>query len=123
MDFYGVLKGSKVYTIYIDTAMGMAALQYAERASADSTFAEDLTAPEPLNFNLPEGIPHSRVLLSCIMDKAGALKNVRILESGRNDVTSRVITAIQHWRFRPVLRGDDPIEVDAILGFNIGTSR
>jgi hypothetical protein len=32
-----------------------------------------------------------------------------------------MLAALSKWRFRPVLRGNDPIEVDAILGFNIDT--
>jgi hypothetical protein len=123
VDLYGVLKGAKVYTIYIDTSVGLALLQYAEHSTPDTGFEQDLTAPEPLNYHVPAGIPRARVLLSCIMDKAGALKNVRILESARQDVTDKVIAAIQRWRFRPVLRGDDPIDVDVILGFNVDTSR
>jgi TonB family protein len=123
VNLYGALKGSKVYTIYIDTAIGTALLQYAEHAAPDAEFAADLTAPEPLNYNMPSSIPRARVLLSCIMDKEGALKNVRILESARQDVTERVMAAVQRWRFRPVLRGDDPIDVDVILGFSVDTSR
>ncbi len=123
VNLYGVLKGAKVYTIYIDTAIGTALMQYAEHSSPNSEFAQDLTAPEPLNFNVPGSIPRARVLLSCMMDQAGALKNVRVLESARDDVTEKVIAAIQRWRFRPVLRGEEPIDVDVILGFNVDTSR
>lgn len=123
VNLYGALKGAKVYTIYIDTAIGTALLQYAEHAAPDAQFTQDLTAPEPLNYNVPSSIPRARVLLSCVMDRAGALKNVRILESAREDVTEKVIAAIQRWRFRPVLRGEDPIDVDVILGFNVDTSR
>jgi hypothetical protein len=32
-----------------------------------------------------------------------------------------VIAALQGWRFRPVLRGDQAIAVDAIHGFDIDT--
>lgn len=123
VNLYGALKGAKVYTIYIDTAIGTALLQYAEHSAPDTEFAPDLTAPEPLNYNVPRSIPRARVLLSCVMDKAGALKNVRVLESAREDVTEKVIEAIQRWRFRPVLRGEEPIDVDVILGFDVDTSR
>jgi TonB family protein len=119
---YGALKGAKVYTIYIDTQVGMAVLQFAERAGADTDFSQDLTAPEPMKSDMPSDIPKSRVLLSCVMDKTGALKNIRVLDSVKADVTARVMAAVQKWRFRPVLRGDDPVDVDAILGFNIDTA-
>jgi len=32
-----------------------------------------------------------------------------------------VLAALNGWKFRPALRGDQPIEVNAILGFNINT--
>lgn len=121
LNLYGALKGSKVYTIYIDTQIGMAVFQYAERATSQSDFQQDLTAPEPMASDVPGDIPKARVLLSCIMDKSGTLKNFRVLDSGAAEVTQRVIAALSRWRFRPVLRGDDPVDVDAIVGFNIDT--
>lgn len=122
VDLYGTLKGTKVYTIYIDTQIGMAVLQYAERAKSAGDFSADLTAPEVMNSDVPSDIPKSRVLLACVMDRTGALKNVRVLDSVKAEVTQRVIAAISKWRFRPVLRGDEPVDVDAIVGFNIDTS-
>ncbi len=122
VDLYGALKGTKVYTIYIDTQIGMAVLQYAERAQSAGEFSADLTAPEVMNSDVPSDIPRSRVLLACVMDKTGALKNVRVLDSVKAEVTQRVIAAISRWRFRPVLRGDEPVDVDAIVGFNIDTA-
>ena len=34
---------------------------------------------------------------------------------------TRVIAMLHEWRFRPVLRGNAAIEVNAIVGFNIDT--
>jgi hypothetical protein len=31
------------------------------------------------------------------------------------------MAALSKWKFRPVLRGDQPVEVNAILGFDIDT--
>lgn len=121
LNLYGALKGAKVYTIYIDTQIGMAVFQYAERANAQGDFQQDLTAPEPMASDVPGDIPKSRVLLSCMMDKSGALKNIRVLESTKEEITQRVVAALTKWRFRPVLRGDEPVDVDAIVGFNIDT--
>ena len=44
-DFYGRLKGEKVYTIYITTALPTV-MSYADPASAAHGYAEDLTAPQ-----------------------------------------------------------------------------
>ena len=37
-------------------------------------------------------------------------------------MTSKVLAALSNWKFRPALRGSQPVEVNAILGFNIDTS-
>ena len=113
-------KGAKVYTIYIDTKLGTAVLQYAERAVSKTNFEQDLTPPELVRAELPE-VPRSRLLVSCILDQSGALKNIRTVESARNASTTAILTALEDWRFRPVLRGDEPVDVDVILGFGVDT--
>ena len=50
------------------------------------------------------------------------VKNPHVLETGAAVMTSKVLAALNNWKFRPVFRGDQPIEVNAILGFNIDTS-
>jgi len=121
VNMYGALKGGKVYTIYIDTQVGMAVFQYAERATNQGNFQQDLIPPEPLSSDVPADVPKARLLLSCIMDKSGMLKNIRVLESAKADATQRIVSALNTWRFRPVLRGDEPVDVDVIVGFNIDT--
>jgi len=44
-----------------------------------------------------------------------------VVESAQPDATAQVLTALQHWRFRPAMRGDQPVEVDVMLGFNMDT--
>ena len=53
LNLYGKLKGEKVYTIYIDTWLGTAVMEYADPASAAHPYAEDLVAPEPMRAELP----------------------------------------------------------------------
>jgi hypothetical protein len=36
-------------------------------------------------------------------------------------MTAKVMTALPGWKFSPVLRGNQPVEVNAILGFDIDT--
>jgi hypothetical protein len=36
-------------------------------------------------------------------------------------MTTKVLAALNSWKFRPVFRGDQPVEVNAILGFDIDT--
>jgi len=36
-------------------------------------------------------------------------------------MTSRVVAALYAWKFTPALHGNEPVEVNAFLGFNIDT--
>jgi outer membrane biosynthesis protein TonB len=47
---------------------------------------------------------------------------VRVLEAGPAEMTAKVIAALRSWKFQPALRGNQPVEVTAILGFGIDTS-
>jgi hypothetical protein len=121
LNLYGALKGDKVYTIYIDTHQGVAVLQFADPGSRNTGFDEDLTAPEAIRTDLPPGLKKTRLVVTCTMDRAGILRNVKILQGPPSEKVSLVTAALSKWRFRPVLRGNDPIAVDAILGFNVDT--
>ncbi|HXM22921.1 MAG TPA: hypothetical protein VN948_16800 [Terriglobales bacterium] len=120
-NFYGALKGDKVYTIYIDTVLGTAVMEYADPSSAAHPYAEDLVAPQPMHADLPANLKPSRLVIACILDRAGLLRNPQVLEPGGSEMTTKVLAALTSWKFRPVFRGDQPVEVNAILGFDIDT--
>jgi outer membrane biosynthesis protein TonB len=121
-NFYGTLKGDKVYTIYINTTLGTAVMQFADPASVAHPNLQDLTAPQPMRAALPPGLPHARMVIACVLDQSGMIKNAHVLETGAAAMTAKVLTALNSWKFRPVLRNGHPIEVNAIVGFNIDTS-
>jgi hypothetical protein len=120
-NYYGKLIGDKNYTIYIDTILGTAVMQYADPSSAAHPYAEDLVAPQPMHSDLPANLKPSRLVIACILDRAGTLRHLQVLESGGSEMTTKVLAALTNWKFRPVFRGDQPVEVNAILGFNIDT--
>lgn len=119
--YYGALKGSKVYSIYMDTSIGTAVMQYSDPSSAVHPSSDALSAPEPMRKELPEGLRSTRVILACTLDRSGMLKNVKVLEPGAAETTSKILVALQGWKFRPAFRGNQPVEVTAILGFGIDT--
>ena len=119
-DFYGRLKGDKVYTIYITTALPTV-MSFADPASAARGYAEDLTAPQAMRAELPAGLPKTRLVVECVLDRAGMLRRPRVLEPASALMTSKVLAALNTWKFSPALRGDQPIEVSVIIGFNINT--
>jgi hypothetical protein len=120
-NYYGKLIGDKNYTIYINTVLGTAVMQYADPSSAAHPYAEDLVAPQAMHSDLPANLKPSRLVIACILDRSGTLRNMQVLDGGGAAMTSRVLAALTSWKFRPVFRGDEPIEVNAILGFNIDT--
>ena len=117
---YGALRGSRVYTTYIDTAIGTAVLQYSDPASHPG-FESDLTPPEPLRTELPPELKSLHVVVKFVMDKIGNLREPQLLELGDPDSAKVLLAALQHWQFRPALKADRPIDVEAILGFGINT--
>ena len=36
-------------------------------------------------------------------------------------MTAKIMAALPRWKFRPAMRGTRPVEINAILGFNINT--
>src|SRR5208282_2346757 len=114
---YGQLKGVN-YSTYIDTSLGTAVMQYADAAHP---YSGDLTKPEPLRVDLPQGLRPTYVVFTCILDRSGNLKDLRALEPGAAETTSKILVALHSWKFRPAMRGNEPVEVNAFLGFGIDT--
>jgi hypothetical protein len=118
---YGELKGDRVYSIYIETSLGTAVMQYADPASAAHPYTEDLVPPEPMRRDLPEGLRPTRVVFAAILDRSGVLKDLKVLEAGAAETTSKLLAALPNWKFRPAFHGEEPVEVNAILGFGVDT--
>ncbi|MGA8428715.1 MAG: energy transducer TonB, partial [Candidatus Sulfotelmatobacter sp.] len=120
-DFYGKLPGDN-YTVYVDTSAGTVVMQFADPTSASHPFAGTITGPQAIRSDLPSGLLHSRLVISCVLDASGNLKNLRVLEPGPATMTANVMAALPSWKFRPAMRGKQPVEVNAILGFGIDTN-
>lgn len=106
---------ARVYTVYFPTARGTAVLQFAAESEM-TAFGQELTAPEPINTPLPAEVTISRLIVRFVIDRVGAVRELRILDNATPLVASRLVAALGKWRFRPALRGEDAIEVNAILG-------
>jgi hypothetical protein len=120
-NYYGALKGDRVYSIYIETSLGTAVMQFADPDSAAHPYAEDLTAPEPLRKDLPEGVHSTHVVFACLLSRSGEFKDLKVLEPGAAETTSKLLAALTNWKFRPAFRGNEAVEVNVILGFGIDT--
>jgi hypothetical protein len=120
-DFYGKLPGDN-YTVYVDTSMGTVVMQFAEANPASRGQVETLTGPEAIHTNLPDGLPHARMVVKCKVDTSGNVSILQVLEPGPATMTAKIVAALPGWKFRPAMRGTQPVEVNAILGFNIDTN-
>lgn len=121
-NFYGDLKGDKVYTIYLETSLGTVVMQFADPASVGRGYTQELTAPQAMRTELPAGLPKARLVIACVLDRSGLLRRPQVREPATAVMTSKVLAAISSWKFRPALRGEQPVEVTVILGFNIDTN-
>ena len=124
-DFYGKLPGDN-YSVFVETATIPVVMQFAEvnpAANAPAgTTSGALTGPRGYVTDLPAGLPHARVVIKCRLDTTGTLKNLQVLEPGPAAMTAKIMAALPAWKFRPAMRGTQPVEVNAILGFNIDTN-
>ena len=66
-------------------------------------------------------VERARLVVDCIVDRAGILRNLKVVEGAGSAMAARMIAALHDWRFRPVLRGNEAVEVHALLGFDVDT--
>lgn len=118
---YGELPGDNYSVYFPDSAFGPLSMQYADPDSATQSYLGSLGGLEPLRSDLPVGLPRSQIVVRCVIDASGNLKIVSLLQSGPSDVTTKILSSLSKWKFRPAMRGDQPVLVNAILGFNVNT--
>jgi len=117
--YKNLLRG-QTYTTYFDTSLGAVVMQFSE--AVPSNQPGGLTAPQSVRSDLPDGLPRARMVLSCTLDASGNLKNLRVREPGPAGMTAKILAALRSWKFQPAMRGDQPVEITAILGFGIDTN-
>jgi len=121
LNFYGALKGDRVYTIYIPSTIGTVVMQFADPASASQSYAEDLTSPTPMRTELPSDLQRSHLVIRCLLDRNGVIRNPSVVRSEADDFQSKILSALPDWKFTPAFRGSEAVEVNVILGFGVDT--
>jgi len=119
--YKNLLHGEK-YTTYLDTSLGTVVMEFADESSSSHPFGGTLSSPQSIRTTLPDGLPKARLVVTCTLDAAGNVRNLRVLEPGPAEMTAKVVAALRGWKFQPALRGDKPVEVTAILGFGVDTN-
>ncbi len=118
--YKNLLRGEK-HTSYIDTTLGTVVMEYADESAAGHPYTGPLVAPQQVRADLPSGLPRAQMVIACVLDIEGNLRNPRVLEPGPAEMTAKVLAALRSWKFQPAVRSGQPVEVTAILGFNINT--
>jgi hypothetical protein len=108
----------ETYTTYLETSLGTVVVEFSDGTSGARG---SLTAPQSVRVDLPEGLPRARMVVACTLDASGNVRNLRVLEAGPAQMTAKIIAALRSWKLQPAMRGDQPVEVTAILGFGINT--
>jgi hypothetical protein len=125
LNLYGALKGDRVYTIYINTRIGTAVMQFADPASVGHAYTTELIAPRVLEAYVPSellrGQHHSKVLIGCELDSNGNVKNAHLLQSDGSEFAQKMLLAVPEWKLTPATRGNQAVAVNAILGFGVDT--
>ena len=119
--YKNLLHGEK-YTTYFETSLGTVVMEFSDESSTARAFGGTLAAPVAIRIDLAEGLPKARMVVTCKLDAYGNLKNVRVLEAGPAAMTAKIVAALRSWKFQPAMKGDQPVEVTAILGFGIDTN-
>ena len=119
--YKNLLRGEK-YTTYFDTSLGTVVMEFADETAVGHPYGSTLSAPVAMRTDLASGLPHARMVVTCTLDASGNLKNIRVLEAGPAEMTAKVLAALRSWKFEPALRGTQPVDVTAILGFGIDTN-
>jgi TonB family protein len=119
--YKNLLRGEK-YTTYLDTSAGTVVMEFADENTSAHAFGSTLTAPVGLRLDLVEGLPRARMVVTCKLDVSGNITSIRVLEAGPAQMTAKVLASLRSWKFQPAMRGKQPVEVTAILGFGIDTN-
>lgn len=136
LQVYGVLKGGKIYTIYLPMPGRNWVLQYCvHNSSARSNSIRPShgieirmdqaivppSAAEQFDFHRP---PLSKsatngkqmIILQGIIREDGSVGELKILQGLLEAVDQAALAAFSRWKFRPALRSDKPIAVEVLVG-------
>jgi len=118
---YQKLLHGETTSMSIPTSAGAVMMEFADNAAAAHSFTGALSPPVALQNDMPEGIPHAYMMLTCTLDVSGNLRNLHVLEPGPGTMTATVLSALRAWKFQPAMRNGQPVELTVLLGFGTNT--
>jgi hypothetical protein len=96
-------------------------MQFSDPLTADHAYTDDLTTPEVLQATMPVQLKGARIIIEGKMNQSGHLHDFHPVFSDPGAPVAKVVASVSTWKFTPALRGNDPVEVSVMLGFNIDT--
>jgi len=138
LQVYGVLKGGKIYTIYLPMPGKNWILQY---CAHDSPAASQVQQPRSVEIRLDPGIlppsaleqfdfhrpPMSKsaadakgmIILQGVIREDGSVGELRVLQGLLETVDQAALAAFSRWKFVPARRSNKPIAVEVLVGIPV----
>ena len=129
-----VLSGHPVYTVYFDVPGSPRRwiLEYCVPGSDGKTFTQPSEGvihilPKrtvqppypmdriPLNMRGYEGQTRRLVIFATVNER-GETGNVRLIRGTGQDIDETAVTTLRRWTFRPAMRGETPVAIEALFG-------
>jgi hypothetical protein len=70
---------------------------------------------------MPVQLKGARIMIEGKMNQSGHLHDFHPVFADPGAPVAKVVASVSTWKFTPALRGNDPVEVSVMLGFNIDT--
>jgi TonB family protein len=138
LQLYGVLKGKKIYTIYLPMPDKNWILQYCaressaasqdrERPSVEIRLESPIVPPaavEQFDFRRPpvsesDANRRETIILQGVIGEDGSVGELKVLQGLHETVDQAALAAFSRWKFRPAQRSMKPIAVEILVGIPV----
>ncbi len=138
LQVYGVLKGGRIYTIYLPMPSKNWILQYCAHNSSSpgqvrqSSSVEIRLDPgiippsavEQFDFHRPpvskaDANRQGTIILQGIIGEDGSVSELKVLQGLQETVDQAALAAFSRWKFRPAQRSNKPIAVEILVGIPV----
>jgi hypothetical protein len=120
-NLYGHLPGVVYTTFLFINGFGTLPMQFSDPLSTNRAYSEELTSPDVIQASLQVPLNGARIMIEGKMNQSGHLHDFHQIFADPGAPVDKVVTAVSTWKFTPALRGNDPVEVSVLLGFNFDT--
>jgi hypothetical protein len=133
LDVYNILRGGKIYTVFLPMPGKNWILEFCQHAQQDSVaqgnsssgivnLEQTLSPPEPterFDFErslLPEKDAEKRIILRGVLRVDGTLDGLTVVRGVSTQMDETAVMAFGKWKFKPALRAKIPVEVEILVG-------